>query len=154
MHMCTFNTYTLSQKLSHLGKRLPIIVQVSLTNVALGFSAILVYSLLWQSPYCLWNVRIAKLIRGIWNHCCCSPGPVQYSIVCTMYCQQRKVGWEPGNKTTHSVLNVNSSCLWLQLISDLQANLYAAGTCLPYVATTCNLQSLPHCEYVQQLLKF
>ena len=68
MHMCTFNTYTLSQKLSHLGKRLPIIVQVSLTNVALEFSAISVYSLLWQSPYCLWNVCIAKLIRGIWNH--------------------------------------------------------------------------------------
>ena len=153
MHMCTFNTYTLSQKLSHLGKWLPIIVQVSLTNVALEFSAISVYSLLWQSPYCLWNVRIAKLIRGIWNHYRYPrPCPVFHCLHYVLPATESWVG--PGSKTTHSVFNVNPSCLWLQLISDLQANLYAAGTCLPYVATTCNLQSLPHCEYVQQLLKF
>ena len=61
-----------------------------------------------------------------------SPAP---TIVCSMYCQL----WEPGNKTTHSVLNVNQNpaCLWSRLKSDFQVYFLAALACLSYVAATC-----------------
>ena len=38
---------------------------------------------------------------------------VQLSIVCSTYCQWQKAGREPGNKTTHSVLDVNQYPVFL-----------------------------------------
>ena len=46
-----------------------------------------------------------------------------------MYCQWTKAGQEPGNKSTHSILNVNQNlaCLWSQLRSNLWANSFLWG---------------------------
>ena len=131
-----------TSKLSSLGKRLPNIVQISLTkgNVALGFSVISVYSM--AIPYCDEAHGLAACgIRAQLSlyaeseiTSLVSQAPSSFpSCAGSTYCQRWKGGQDPGNKTTHSVLNANQNpaCQWSQLRSDLQANFFAAGECPP-----------------------
>ena len=77
------------------------------------------------------SAHVAEFIRGICSPWLASfPDRLQYVVPAT-----EKAGWEPGNKTTRSVLKVNQNpaCLWLQVRSHES---FCCGACRhAYVAT-------------------
>ena len=88
-------------------------------NIALPIT---VYPMTVLNYCCLWHVRTVSSYVECEITSLNSPGPVQVSIVCGMYSQQQKAGWEPGKKGTHSILNVNSeSCFPLYVAAKKQS---------------------------------
>ena len=120
-------------------------------NVALGFSAISVYSM--AIPY--YNKTRAACGMGfivVRNACSKvhayteaeitslmhSPGTIQLSILCSTYCQRQKTGPEPGNKYS----------MWIRILlaygyDRSPSKFFEAGACLPYVASSLVLRLPP-----------
>ena len=137
-------------------------------SVVLGFSASLVT---WWIAIRYWNQEFVMNSR--WNESVCwlpqvriaiklssyveseittlkphSPGS---TIVCSMYCQRRKAGREPENKTTHSVLNVNQLPVCLYDHSDMKRWKFMLRACHAYVVTTCKLRAICYTSHMARV---